>query len=138
VLEGLQKHPSSTDVTREELDAPVGPAGSVKTFLYKPAGARGDLPLIFYFHGGGWILGSPSTHDSLVRDLVRQTGCAILFPYYTPAPEAKFPYQFEEAYGCVEYFVKNGSQYGLKTDKVAFAGDSVGGKSLILESLKER
>jgi acetyl esterase len=132
VLEELQKHSSPSDVLREEIEAPVGPTGIVKTYLYKPAGIPGDLPLIFFFHGGGWILGSPSTHDSLVRDLVRQTGCAILFPYYTPAPEAKYPHQFEEAYACVEYFVRNGSDYGLVTDNIAFAGDSVGGKLCIV------
>jgi acetyl esterase len=127
MFENLQKHTPSTDVMQQEIDVTVG-SDNVKSFLYKPTSAKGDLPLIFYFHGGGWILGSPTIHDSLVRDLVRQTGCAIVFPYYTPAPEAKFPHQFEEAYGCVEYFVKNGSKYGLLTDKVAFAGDSVGGE----------
>lgn len=70
---------------------------------------------------------SPNTHDSLVSDLVRQTGSAFAFPYYTPAPEAQFPQQFDEAYAAVEYFVKEGEKYGLKTDKIAFAGDSAGG-----------
>jgi len=131
VLEGFQQHEPAKDVTREEFDAPVGPTGSVKTFIFKPTGATGDLPVIFFFHGGGWILGSPNTHDELVRDIVRETGCAIVFPYYTPAPDAQFPHQFEEAYATVEYYVKEGRKYGLKTDKVAFMGDSVGGHMAI-------
>src|ERR1700761_7366187 len=65
VLEGLQKHTTSGDVGQEEVDVPTS-SGSTKCFLYKPASAKGDLPVIFYFHGGGWILGSPSTHYSLV------------------------------------------------------------------------
>lgn len=57
VLEGLQQHEKAKDVLREEINATVGPAGSVKTILFKPADASGPVPLAFYFHGGGWILG---------------------------------------------------------------------------------
>jgi acetyl esterase len=134
ILEDAQKHVAVTDVTREEVDAPVGPNGSVKTFIYKPSSAKGKLPTVFYFHGGGWILGSPETHDSLVRDLVRESGAAIIFPYFTPAPEAKFPTQFEEVFGVIKYFVENGAKYSLVTDKIAFAGDSVGGKHVDMQS----
>ncbi|GME22377.1 Alpha/beta hydrolase fold-3 [Neofusicoccum parvum] len=134
VLEGLQQHDKSKDVLREEVVAAGGPGGSVKTVLFKPANASGPVPLAFYFHGGGWILGSPNTHDSLVSDLVRQTGSAFAFPYYTPAPEAQFPQQFDEAYAAVEYFVKEGEKYGLKTDKIAFAGDSAGGHMAVAMS----
>ncbi|OMP87388.1 putative alpha/beta hydrolase [Diplodia seriata] len=127
VLEGLQQHEPSRDVLRENIDVPVRTSGPVKTVLFKPANASGPLPLAFYFHGGGWILGSPNTHDSLVSDLVRETGCAVAFPYYTPAPEAQFPQQFDEAYAAVEYYVQNGDKHGLRTDKIALAGDSAGG-----------
>lgn len=44
---------------------------------------------------------SPTVHGSLVQDLVRQTGAAVVFPYYTPAPEAHYPKQFEQAYGVL-------------------------------------
>ncbi|OJD32907.1 esterase [Diplodia corticola] len=134
VLEGLQQHEPSQDVLREKIDAPVGSSGTVKTVLFKPANASTPLPLAFYFHGGGWILGSPNTHDSLVSDLVREAGCAVAFPYYSPAPEAQFPQQFDEAYAAVEYYVKNGAKHGLKTDKIAFAGDSAGGHMAVAMS----
>lgn len=75
---------------------------------------------------------SPNTHDSLVSDLVRETGCAVAFPYYTPAPEPRYPQQFDEAYAAVEYFVKEGKKHGLKTDKIAFAGDSAGGTCRVI------
>ncbi|KZF25950.1 Alpha/beta hydrolase fold-3 [Xylona heveae TC161] len=70
---------------------------------------------------------SPNTHDNLVRDLVRESGCAIAFPYYTPGPEAQFPVQFEEAYATIAYIVANSSTLGVKADKTVFLGDSVGG-----------
>ena len=64
-----------------------------------------------------------------MEDFVRQTGAAVVFPYYTPAPEAQFPKQFDQTYGVIEHFAANGAKYNLKTDKIGLAGDSVGGRS---------
>lgn len=63
-----------------------------------------------------------------MEDFVRQTGAAVVFPYYTPAPEAQYPVQFEQTYGVLEHFVENASNYGLKMDQFGLAGDSVGGR----------
>ena len=63
-----------------------------------------------------------------MEDIARQTGAAVVFPYYTPAPEAQYPKQFEQSYGVLEHFVKNGSKYNLKVDPFGLAGDSVGGE----------
>lgn len=62
-----------------------------------------------------------------MQDFVRQTGAAVVFPYYTPAPEAQYPTQFEQSYGVLEHLVKHGDKYQLKTDRLGLAGDSVGG-----------
>lgn len=69
-----------------------------------------------------------------MEDFVRQTGAAVVFPYYTPAPEAQFPTQFEQAYGVLKHFVENGPKYNLETSKFGLAGESVGGK---VQSLRE-
>jgi acetyl esterase/lipase len=63
-----------------------------------------------------------------MEDFARQTGAAVVFPYYTPAPEAQYPIQFEQVYGVLEHFVTNGDKYNLKVDRFGLAGDSVGGK----------
>lgn len=66
VLEDLQAHFSSPDITRSELCIR---GISIKTYIYKSnIKLDGVLKTIFYFHGGGWILGSPDTHDSLMKD----------------------------------------------------------------------
>lgn len=75
---------------------------------------------------------SPSVHGTLMEDFVRKTGAAVVFPYYTPAPEAQYPTQFEQSYGVLEHVVKNGDKYKLKTDKFGLAGDSVGGNDTLL------
>jgi hypothetical protein len=62
-----------------------------------------------------------------MEDLARQSGAAVVFPYYTPAPEAQYPTQFEQSYGVLEYILKNGQKHKLMVEQVALAGDSVGG-----------
>lgn len=63
-----------------------------------------------------------------MEDLVRESGCAVVFPYYTPAPDAQYPVQFEETFAVLQYICANVAKHGLKTDKIALAGDSAGGK----------
>lgn len=70
-----------------------------------------------------------------MEDFARQTGAAVVFPYYTPAPEAQYPVQFEQVYGVLEHFVTNGDKYNLKVDRFGLAGDSVGGKSVFSYTL---
>ena len=57
VLEGLQEHKPASDVTTEDIEVTAGSSGTVKTVIYKPANAKGELPIALYTHGGGWILG---------------------------------------------------------------------------------
>ncbi|RHZ57473.1 alpha/beta hydrolase [Aspergillus thermomutatus] len=97
VLETIQKHQPASDIDHIEKKVPFG-TGNVTTIIFRPKAARGPLPVIFYTHGGGWVLGSPNAHGSLMEDLARQTNAAVVFPYYTPAPEKQYPTQFEESY----------------------------------------
>lgn len=71
---------------------------------------------------------SPTSFAPLMEDLARQCQAAVVFPYYTAAPRKQFPYQFEQTYGVLDHFVRNGRKYGLMTESFAPAGDSVGGK----------
>ena len=70
VLEGVQRAPiDKPDVDIEDLMIAGGPHGHIAARLIKPAGSTGTLPVILYVHGAGWVLGSPQTHDLLVRNL---------------------------------------------------------------------
>ncbi|KAF5859748.1 hypothetical protein ETB97_002470 [Aspergillus alliaceus] len=125
IVETLQKHTPAADISQAKIDIPFD-GREVQTVIFKPKIAQGTLPVIFYTHGGGWILGSPTVHGSLMEDLARQTGAAVVFPYYTPAPERQYPVQFEESYAVLQYIVEHANELHLKTDKIAFSGDSVG------------
>jgi acetyl esterase len=129
VLEDLQ---ANTKVTKlpadiEERVLPVGPTGEVPVRIYRPKGATGPLPVVMYFHGGGWILGSKNTHDRLLRDLVNGTNAAFVFVSYTPSPEAQFPVPNEQAYAATKYIAEHGKEFNLDGSRLAIAGDSAGG-----------
>jgi acetyl esterase len=111
----------------EEHTIPGGPDGSVSITVVKPANRNGKLPVIVYTHGGGWVLGNFGTHQRLVRDLVDQSGAALVFVNYTPSPEARYPVAIEQVYATVQWVASFGAELGLDGSRLAIAGDSVGG-----------
>lgn len=80
-----------------------------------------------YFHGGGWVLGGPDTHDRLVRELANDAHAAIVFVNYTPSPEAKYPVPIEQAYAATKWVAENGHTINVDSSRLAVVGDSVGG-----------
>ena len=124
----------------EDKTLPVGPGGEVSVRIYRPKGAKGLLPVVMYFHGGGWILGSKSTHDRLLRNLVNATHAAFVFVNYTPSPEAHFPVPIEQDYAATKYIAEHGKEFGLDGSRLALAGDSVGGNAVavVAQLAKER
>jgi acetyl esterase len=141
VLEGVQRSPiDKPHVEIEDLTITGGPHGQIAVRLIKPAGSTATLPVILYVHGAGWVLGSPDTHDLLVRNLAVSAQAAVVFPDYRRAPEAQYPSQIEEAYATATWIVEHGTEHSLDPDRLAIAGDSVGGNMTIAVTLmaKER
>ena len=124
----------------EEKTLPGGPTGAVSVRIYRPVSAKGLLPVVMYFHGGGWILGSKHTHDRLLRDLVNGSDAAFVFVNYTPSPEGQFPVSVEQCYAATKYVSENGKELGLDPSRLALAGDSVGGytTAVVAQLAKER
>jgi acetyl esterase len=142
VLENAQSsaHVNKLPVDIEDHTLPIGPSGAVSVTIFKPIKSSGLLPVVMYFHGGGWILGSKHTHDRLIRDLVNATTAAFVFVNYTASPEAQFPVPIEEAYAATKYIAEHGKDFGLDGSRLALAGDSVGGNMTAVVALlaKER
>jgi len=104
-----------------------GPGGHVSVRIVRPPRAVTPLPVIVYTHGAGWVFGNAHTHDRLIRELAVGTQAAVVFPNYSLSPEAKYPTAIEEVYAVVRWIAEKGRPEGLDPERVAVAGDSVGG-----------
>ncbi|MEU6782915.1 alpha/beta hydrolase [Nonomuraea angiospora] len=115
------------DADVEDLTIPGGPSGEVSIRIFRPAGARGTLPVILYIHGAGWVFGNAHTHDRLVRELTVRAQAATVFVNYSLSPEAKYPTAIEEIYAALQWISEHGAEHDLDPARIAVAGDSVGG-----------
>jgi acetyl esterase len=94
--------------------------------LHRPVDEPG-LPVLVYFHGGGWVWSSIDTHDRLAREYAESARCAVVSVDYALSPEAKFPQALEECAAVVRWVAANGEQWGLDPKRIAVGGDSAGG-----------
>ncbi|WP_341248239.1 alpha/beta hydrolase [Cupriavidus pauculus] len=102
-----------------------GGAGQLSARLFRPSNI--DAPrLIVYFHGGGWVVGSPRTHHTVAALLAADTGCAVASVDYRLAPEHAFPAPSDDALAAVQWFADARARLGFATDFLAVAGDSAG------------
>ncbi|MGA7044280.1 MAG: alpha/beta hydrolase, partial [Nitrososphaeraceae archaeon] len=97
------------------------------TIVRPPNSSNETLPVVMFFHGGGWILGGFDTHDRLIRELANGIHAAIVFVNYTPSPEAKYPVSLEQAYAAAKWVAQNGQTIHVDSTRLAVVGDSVGG-----------
>ena len=108
-----------------DLEIPA-PAGAIPARLYRPEG-DGPLPLVVYLHGGGWMLGSIESFDTVVRALANAAGAMVLSVGYRLAPEAPFPAGLDDSIAAVRWAAAEASELGADPERLAIAGDSAGG-----------
>src|SRR6266849_3704889 len=111
----------------EDRTIPGGPKGDVAIRIVRPQGNTDSLPVVMYFHGGGWMLGDKNTHDRLVREIANGAMAAVVFVDFTRSPEARYPVAIEEAYAATNWVAEHGKSIKLDPSRLAVAGDSVGG-----------
>ena len=102
------------------------PTGDLPIRLYTPEG-DGPLPVLVFFHGGGWVVGNLESHDATCRALANAAGCITLAVDYRLAPEHKFPAAPEDCYEATKWAVLNAAALGGDPQRVAVGGDSAGG-----------
>ncbi|MDR5737138.1 alpha/beta hydrolase [Caballeronia sp. LZ016] len=112
-------------VTVEDIDI-VLQERTLNARIYKPRGTAGPLPLLVYFHGGGWVVGDIDTHDALVARLALDAQCAVASVDYRLAPEHPFPAPCDDALDTLIWFAEHRSRLGFATDRLGVGGDSAG------------
>jgi len=97
--------------------------------LYDDAapGTTSGRPVLLFLHGGGFAIGSIATHDTLCRELARQSGCAVVSLDYRLAPEHKFPIAVNDVWDGLQWLHAQGATLGLDPSRLAVGGDSAGG-----------
>jgi acetyl esterase len=114
-----------------------GPGGDLPIRIYRPDGEP-PFPLLVYFHGGGWVIGSIETHDPNARSITNAAGCTVVSVEYRLAPEHKFPAGAEDAYAATRWAADNAAALGGDAARLAVGGDSAGGNLAAVVALMAR
>lgn len=113
--------------------------GCLRARLYRPpTSGAAPLPVVLFAHGGGWVIGSVDTHDSLCRSLCEQSGCAILSVDYRLAPEHPWPAAADDMEWALHWLATHGSDLGLDVNRLGLVGDSAGGNLILVTALAAR
>jgi acetyl esterase len=100
--------------------------GGIPVRVYWPYTVK-PLPILVYYHGGGWVLGDIETYDGVCRALAMASGCIVASVEYRLAPEHPFPTPLEDCYAVTRYIAGHADEFGADADRLAVGGDSAGG-----------
>jgi acetyl esterase len=114
-----------------------GSRGTIPVRVYSPKG-KGPFPLLVFFHGGGWVLGSLDSHDRLCRSLTNAAGCVTVAVQYRLAPEHKFPAGLEDCYAATQWVAAHAASINGDATRIAVGGDSAGGNLATVVALMAR
>jgi acetyl esterase/lipase len=149
--------PSAADAARAEMrakgmstapdpavttqDLPYGSDPMQYARIYKPATAAStgaSLPVVVYYHGGGWVIADVNTYDAAPRLLSKQLNAIVVSVEYRHAPEFKFPAQHDDAFAAYDWVLQNARSWGGDTAKLALAGESAGGNLAVATAIHAR
>lgn len=103
-----------------------GPYGDIPVRIYFPQ-LHGSVPVLVYFHGGGWVVGNLETVDAFCRSITNLASCAVVSVNYRHAPEHKFPLPVEDAYAATQWVATHAATLGGDPARLAVGGTSAGG-----------
>jgi acetyl esterase len=129
--------PPGAPVARVENRSIPGPAGDIPVRIYAPNEDTG-LPVLVWYHGGGWVLGTLDAADHLCRELANTAGCIVVSVDYRLAPENKFPASPDDCESAYYWALGNAATIGGDPRRVAVGGDSAGGNLAAAVCLRAR
>ena len=135
-----ETRPASTPPAPEIGAVKDQAADGVPIRLYRPQGVSPStaLPVLVYFHGGGWVIGDLETHDTLCRQLTAGAGISVVAVDYRLAPEHKFPAAVDDAWSATRWVAAHAGELGVDAGRLAVGGDSAGGNLAAVVALMAR
>jgi acetyl esterase len=110
-------------------------AGGVPARLFTPEGVGADAPLLVYFHGGGFVVGSITSHAQACKFLADRAQCKVLSVGYRKAPEHRFPAAVDDCTAAFRWAAAHAAELGVNPARIAVGGDSAGGNAAIVVCL---
>lgn len=132
--------PAREDVAESrDLVAP-GPHGDIPLRLYRPNGTEASevLPVLVFYHGGGWLLGGLDSHDGVCRRFANAARCRVVSVDYRMAPEHKYPAAVDDCAAATRWVFDQAAAIGVDPARVAVGGDSAGGNLAAVMALMAR
>ena len=129
--------PPGDPLARVEDRTLPGPAGPIAVRLYATSTEPG-LPVVAFFHGGGWVVSSIEGHDSLARRVAARSGALVVSVEYRLAPEHPFPAPHDDCWAATSWLAAHAGEWGGDPERVAVAGDSAGGNLAAGVALRAR
>lgn len=114
-----------------------GAAGELRARLYTPIGAT-PLPVVVYFHGGGWVIADLDVYDGSARGLCAAAGAIVVSVDYRRAPEHRFPAAWDDALAAYRWVADNAAGFGGDPGRIAIAGESAGGNLAVATAIAAR
>ncbi len=115
------------DVDRHDYDIPLKNETEIHVRIVRDKNQNYPLPMVFYIHGGGFVMGNAMIYDTLLRNLAKTVPACFVFAEYSLAPYCKYPTPLNELFEVFEYMFANAEKFNISPSHVIFAGDSVGG-----------
>ena len=117
-----------------------GPHGDIPLRLYRPLGSAPDavLPVLVFFHGGGWVIGDLDTHDTLCRELANGSGACVIAVDYRMAPEHRFPAALDDCIAATHWVRREAARLAVDAARLAVGGDSAGGNLAAVVAIAAR
>jgi len=110
--------------------------GEVLARVFTPDTDDTNLPVLVYFHGGGWVIANLDVYEASCRALCNAVGAIVVSVNYRQSPEAKYPAAVNDAYDATQWVIQNAEQIGGDSSRVAVAGESAGGNLATVACLK--
>ncbi len=128
------------DVVNEthHIDSTFTKGHKIRTRVYRPEGNKQNLPVMVYFHGGGYMMGIPEMANVFYGDVLKRKDIVIVSPDYRLSQKDPFPAGFNDCYDTLLWVKENAKMLNINPENIILAGHSAGGGMCAAIALKAR